>query len=164
VSEIVYLPEDHAAAQRLHARPSRVATFVAAAAAAGVLIGLYATDPEQRFGFWAFIWMPFAAVFGGWLVLRLIAPLQAQRRFASDKAAGRGLDITLESDGIRTRNERGENLIRWREIVRWRADARTVLVYLSPRLFLHFPTRLAAQGFPIEALRQALQKEVGPPS
>jgi hypothetical protein len=66
----------------------------------------------------------------------------------------------LGKDGLRLASARGESVLLWRDFIHWRANEKAVLLYTAPRLFLFIPTRLAASGFPIEALKAALAVHV----
>jgi YcxB-like protein len=66
----------------------------------------------------------------------------------------------LRKDGLWLASARGESVLRWRDFIHWRANEKAVLLYAAPRLFLFIPTRLAASGFPIEALKAALAVNV----
>jgi hypothetical protein len=66
----------------------------------------------------------------------------------------------LRKDGLRLASARGESVLLWRDFIHWRANEKAVLLYAAPRLFLFIPTRLAASGFPIEALKAALAVNV----
>ena len=163
MARIQYTPDDHIAAQRLHGRPTRFGWTVAIVAALAVIIGLAVTDPQYRLVSWAVLWVPAAMLFGMWLLWGLYIPLKARRNFARYPLAQIDYDFALLPEGIRTDSPRGSNMLLWQDIDGWRIDSRTLLVYLSPRLFLNFPLRLAQQGFPIDELKAALAREIGPP-
>jgi len=71
--------------------------------------------------------------------------------------------IALRADGIETQSERAHGMLRWGDFVRWRSNARTTLIYVSPQQYLLFPARLASLGFPLDELKAALTRELGPP-
>jgi hypothetical protein len=50
----------------------------------------------------------------------------------------------------------------WKDLIKWRANGKLLLAYLSPRMFMIYPARLAAAGFPIERLKEKLTQELGP--
>jgi len=51
----------------------------------------------------------------------------------------------------------------WQDFIKWRANGKLILAYLSPRLYVIFPARLAMTGFPMDHLKEKLTQEIGPP-
>ena len=87
-------------------------------------------------------------------------PRTARRNFANYPLAQGERTFELKDEGLRFVAVRGESLLLWRDFVFWRANDKVVLVYPQPRIFFVIPTRLAALGFPIDALRAALVEKV----
>jgi hypothetical protein len=71
--------------------------------------------------------------------------------------------IELRPEGLRYQSPRGEVTIVWQDLIKWRAGSKTTLLYTGPTMFVHVPARLALLGFPLDDLRAALTREVGPP-
>ncbi|MBO0754449.1 MAG: YcxB family protein [Bradyrhizobiaceae bacterium] len=71
--------------------------------------------------------------------------------------------IELRPEGLRYQSPRGDVTIVWRDLIKWRANSKTTLLYTAPGLFVHVPARLAALGFPVDDLKAALTREVGLP-
>ena len=86
-------------------------------------------------------------------------PLFTRRLFANYPLLRTEHTFAFESDGLRYSTERSKAFVLWRDFVAWRADDASVLLYSSPRQFVVVPTRLAAQGFPIEQLKCALARD-----
>jgi hypothetical protein len=99
-------------------------------------------------------------VFAGWA---LFAPWYGHRTFSRQPLAHVATRVTLRPDGMRFQSARGDSTLLWKDFVSWRGNAKTTLLYLSPGLFLHIPTRLGALGFAADGLRAALKREIGPP-
>ncbi len=85
-----------------------------------------------------------------------IVPYRMRRDFERRPLAQIEHVCELTKDGLRLASARGESVLLWRDFIHWRANEKAVLLYMAPRLFLVIPTRLAASGFPIEALKAAL--------
>ncbi len=162
MTRVLYQQADHVAAQQLHGQPTRRALTVFAVVSIAAVGLVYFTGSDRGLPIGSFIWIPLAILLFGWLIWGVFIPLQARRHFERQPLAQLPLEITLLPEGIRTQGERGGSTLLWQDMTHWRANARVVLVYLSPRLFLHFPTRLAGDGFPIEELKASLARELGP--
>jgi len=70
--------------------------------------------------------------------------------------------LTLLAEGIRYESDRGVFTLLWKDVIKWRANGKLILAYLSPRLFLIYPARLATAGFPMDRLKEKLTEELGP--
>jgi hypothetical protein len=160
--EVQYARDDHIAAQQLHSSPTRrslvlVILFICAAVAL-----IYFIDSAKA----ALIVAPFFAIGGvlgglfGWAVY---VPLAARRTFAKYPLAQLRFRLSLLPEGVSTESERGKTTLLWKDFIKWRANDKMVLLYISPRMFLFIPTRLAAEGFPIERLRERARRELGLP-
>jgi len=66
------------------------------------------------------------------------------------------------AEGIRYESDRGVFTLLWKDVIKWRANGKLILAYLSPRLFLIYPARLATAGFPMDRLKEKLTEELGP--
>jgi hypothetical protein len=161
LTEVQYTRDDHVAAYRLHGAPTRRAWLVVALILTGLVALLYIFDSSAP------LWIAPLAVIGGfagglfsWAVY---LPWIARRNFRRYPLAHLRTGVALLPEGIRTEGDRGKSTVLWKDFIQWRANKRVVLVYLSPRLFLFFPTWLAAKGFPIDELKAALTRELGPP-
>ena len=89
-------------------------------------------------------------------------PWKTRRSFDRKPLAQISVALTLLQEGIAVRSERGFATYLWKDFIAWRADARATIAYLSPQLFLQFPARIGADGFPVAALNAALAREIGP--
>ena len=108
-------------------------------------------------------WLGFA-VLGGFLQWAVYVPWRARRVYARYPLAKIARRFSLREDGLQMRNERGDITMLWSDFTRWRANRRTILLYTSPGgAFMLVPARLAERGFPIEGLKAALRRELGPP-
>jgi hypothetical protein len=162
LTELRYTRDDHVAGYQLHGVPTRrmwlvvALVFFAMGAIAYMLDGVPAALSVALGGIIGGI------VFGlfGWAVY---LPFVARRTFARQPLAQLRVRIGFRPEGIRSESERGASTILWKDFIQWRADRKVVLLYLSPRLFLIVPARLAALGFPIDRLRETLRREFGPP-
>lgn len=71
--------------------------------------------------------------------------------------------LALRPEGITLQSSRTIKTLQWADFIRWRTNSKTTLVYVSPGTFIHFPTRLAEFGFPMEHLRAELLRGLGHP-
>jgi hypothetical protein len=155
-----YQAQDFAEAHQLHTRLLRkhmialTIFFIAAASAAFVLIDDRVAVAIVCVG-GALGGIALAAAMYHWIV-----PYRMRRDFERRPLAQIEHVYELRKDGLRLASARGESVLLWRDFIHWRANEKAVLLYTAPRLFLFIPTRLAASGFPIEALKAALAVHV----
>lgn len=88
-------------------------------------------------------------------------PWFAGRQFSRQPLAQIENVVALTPDGVSFASERGDMRLLWSDFIDWRADSRTIIMFRAPRLFMIVPTRLAAQGFPIDELKSALERHLG---
>ena len=93
----------------------------------------------------------------------LAVPWLGRRAYTGQPLAQLTRRIELRPEGLRFQSPRGETTILWRDLIKWRANPKTTLLYASPSLFLLIPARLAALGFPMDDLKATLARELGPP-
>lgn len=89
-------------------------------------------------------------------------PGRQRRHFRRTEALRREQRLTPSDAGLHFHFTAADTRLAWSDIRRWRADVRSILVCPTPRAYFVVPTRLAAQGFPIDALRVALAAHAGP--
>ena len=89
-------------------------------------------------------------------------PWLAGRQYSRQPLAKIENVVSLRPDGLNFSSDRGEMRFLWSDFIGWRADDRMVIVFRGHRLLMMVPTRLAAEGFPIEALKRALAAHIGP--
>jgi hypothetical protein len=153
-----YTPDDFVAAQRLHGLPTRgVVLRWVALAVAGFVLAFEMTESwseaAQGFG------IVFGVVAGAFVVYYLlVTPLLARRQLARYPLAQLEQTMSLGKDGVTIKTPRGATELQWRDLQAWRANEKVVLLYPAPRLFYVVPKRIAADGFPIEDLRAALER------
>lgn len=94
----------------------------------------------------------------------VLLPWWTRRDFARQPLNKLEYRIALRPEGLAIDSERGHTLLLWKDFIRWRKNDKTTLIYLSPRLFQNFPSRLVGLGFPVDELRTALAREVGAPA
>jgi hypothetical protein len=155
-----YQAQDFVEAQQLHVwlrRKHMIALtifFIAAASVAFVLLGDRGAAAIVCAG-GALGGIAIAAAIYYWIV-----PYRMRRDFEHRPLAQIEHVYELRKDGLRLASARGESVLLWRDFIQWRANENVVLLYTAPRLFLLIPRRLAASGFPIEALQAALAVNV----
>jgi hypothetical protein len=151
-----YEAQDFVEAQQLHMWLLRkhmiglAISFIAAASAAFVLMEDLGAVAIVCLG-GALGGIAMAAAIYYWII-----PYRMRRDFERRPLAQIEHVYELKKDGLRLASARGESVLLWRDFIQWRANEKVVLLYTAPRLFLLIPTRLAALGFPIEALKAAL--------
>ncbi|MGA2042689.1 MAG: YcxB family protein [Roseiarcus sp.] len=161
--EFTYVVADFIASYKLAAAPTRRIRLVGALGALAVGAFLFAVEDSRLAAL--LIWLPAlaGAAIGGLLQWAVYVPWRARRIYGRYPLADRPRRFSLEREGLRIGSERGEILMSWRDFTRWRANGETILLYTSPGgAFVPVPARLAALGFPIEALEAALTRELGP--
>jgi hypothetical protein len=155
-NEIKYSAQDFIDAQRLHCEP-RIRDWIVIALIT-IPIGFFiANDPDNS------IWGLFPiAVIALWAVIRwLYAPWMANRNYRMQPLAQIHQSFALHPDGLEIRNARGEGKYLWTDFIYWRANKSSVLLYISPMIYLVLPMRLGALGFPIEELKAHLTEKIG---
>lgn len=86
----------------------------------------------------------------------------ARRTYRNYKAAQAATRVELKAEGLAMETNDAQGLLRWDNVLQWRQDDRFVLIYLAPRLFHVVPKSIAAKGFDLDGLLQALKDKVGP--
>lgn len=102
------------------------------------------------------------AVLGTLAFAYVILPWLARRTFAKYPLSHLAHKLVLRPEGITLQSPRGINTLQWKDFIRWRTNSKTILIYTSPSTFIHFPTRLAKLGFPMDRLKVGLLRELGP--
>lgn len=97
-----------------------------------------------------------------WMRVYLIGYV-ARRNYRKYKAMQMPVRAALKPEGLSFESRDAQGLVRWENMLKWRHDERFVLIYLAPRLFHVVPKSIAAKGFDLEGLLQALNDQVGPP-
>jgi hypothetical protein len=90
-------------------------------------------------------------------------PWIGRRTYARYPLSQLSKKIELRPEGLWFQSPRGEVTILWRDFINWRVGSKTTLLYTAPNVFVHIPARLATLGFPIDDLKAALTRELGPP-
>ena len=154
-----YELQDFILAYRLSTQPNAKRAALMIAAILALFAALFWCEPDRNSRLAA----GFGGLLGGLAVFLLhrhvYLPLYARRMFANYPMMRSQHTFAFEPDGIRNSTERTNAFLIWRDFVGWRANDTSVLLYTSPRQFILVPTRLAAQGFPIEQLKCALARD-----
>lgn len=150
---------DYIRAMQLHARPGRgrIIAFVVLVIVL-VLLALYG-EPVVR----AVAIAGIVAGMIGWLVSMLLVPVLARRHYLHRKLSDEPLSVELVPEGLHFSSRKGDGVLPWDGIQRWRQNDGYVLLYPRPRMFHIVPKALAAQGFPVDALVAQLGEKVGKP-
>lgn len=170
-AQLQYTKDDYTAAQKLHWSLSIRAKWaygLLIICSAAVALILQATPSAAWYRSWAHSWAPvfafmpiFALVYYYcliWFYVQFFVP----RNFNKNPLAQLPQRLTLTPEGIRCESDRGVSTILWQDFIKWRANGKLTLAYLSPRLFIIFPARLATAGFPMDRLKEKLTEEFGP--
>ncbi|MDE2578712.1 MAG: YcxB family protein [Hyphomicrobiales bacterium] len=151
-----YEAQDHVEAQRLHARLRPGGWLFLAAIALTALTFAYFRDHDLR----ALAFAIFGGAASGALGLALyrygLLTALAKRTYARYPLAQLERSVTLTPEGLRYFSARGDYHLQWSDLIGWRANDKMLLLYTAPRLFVPVPARLAALGFPFEAMKQAV--------
>lgn len=148
--------QDYIRAQRLFARATPRGWAAFAVMAAGAALLAVAGGDLRPAGIGGLIGI--AVVLA---ISRMLLPWNARRQYRKYKAIQEPLGIELREDGVRFASSQGEGTVVWDHILKWRQDARYVLLYPMPRMFHIVPRSIAAQGFDIDGLIARLEARVG---
>ena len=99
---------------------------------------------------------------GGAVVRFGVQPWLLRRHYRQYKAIQQEQVVTLRDDGVHFTSADGEARLGWDRILKWRHSPDYVLIYPMPRLYYLVPSTVAAQGFDLERLKDALARHVGP--
>jgi len=157
---LVYTRQDFLDALLLHGRMTRRRlAFFSILMVALVALCLVTDSWEERLTTAA------AAALGGvvfYLLGRyLYYPWLAGRQFSKQPLSTLPQTVSLADDGIVFASERGAMRLLWSDFFGWDANDRVIILKTSPRLFMIIPSRIAANGFPIEKMKRALETSLG---
>lgn len=159
--------DDFAAAYQLHCVPTRSSGLFCALIVSAICTAMFFLLRDEKAPLWFQLLAPVLIVLGGVLagiaVWAVIMPLLGRRTYARQPLAHLATRIALRPEGLRIQSPRGENTLLWQDFISWRANSKTILLYLSPRLFVHIPARLAALGVATDDLKATLAREIGAP-
>ncbi|MBA8882068.1 YcxB family protein [Phyllobacterium myrsinacearum] len=156
-TEVKYTKQDFIRAQQLHSAP-RIRDWVVLLLI-GIPTGLFALD-DHRKSIWLLI--PAGMILVGAVMRWIYTPWFASRNYNMQPLAHVVLSFAFDPDCLWSRSERGESKLLWKDFIRWRSNDTSVLLYMSPSMFLVIPARIGASGFPIAELKHALDNNVGP--
>jgi hypothetical protein len=86
----------------------------------------------------------------------------ARRTYRNYKAIQEATRVELKAEGLAMETRDAQGLLRWEKVLKWRHNDQFLLIYQAPRLFHTLPKSIAAQGFDMDGLIQALETHVGP--
>jgi hypothetical protein len=165
--QLQYTKQDYIAAQKLHwSLSSRgkwvYGVFIVSSAAVAIILS--ATSSAARYHSWApfFAFVPIVTLVYYYCLISFYVLVVAPRNFKKHPIFQLPQRLTFTSEGIRYESERGMSTLLWQDFIKWRANGKLTLAYLSPRLFMIFPARLAMAGFPMDRLKEKLTEELGP--
>ncbi|HEY2528600.1 MAG TPA: YcxB family protein [Xanthobacteraceae bacterium] len=165
--EFQYTKDDFSAAYQLGCSLTRRGLLFFILIILSMCIAASFTSFIQRTPLWFQLSLPAGMALGAalWvLAIRAFAWSWIGRRtYARYPLAWHSRKIELRAEGLRYQSPRGEVTMLWRDFIKWRASSKTTLLYTAPGVFVHIPARFAALGFPIDDLKAALTREVGPP-
>ena len=165
--ELQYTKQDYIAAQKLHWSLSLRTKWVYGLfiiSSAAVALILSATPSAAWYHSWApfFAFVPIVTLVYYYCLIWFYVRLVAARNFKRHPIMQLPQRLTFTSEGIRYESNRGVSTLLWQDFIKWRADGKLILAYLSPRLFMIYPARLATAGFPLDRLKEKLIQELGP--
>ncbi|WP_165667810.1 YcxB family protein [Metapseudomonas otitidis] len=107
-----------------------------------------------------------AGIGGGGLValaLRLLVqPMLMRRQYRRYALMQQEQRVGFAPEGLHFQSAVGEAVVHWANFHGWRENEAFLVLFIAPRVFYVLPKRIAEAGFPLEALRNALAREVGP--
>ena len=161
-----YTPEDYAAAAQFQFLSGRPGPLFASVVLVVCCVALFSIVHAKGAPIWIALMVP-ATVMSALAAIvvalwKFVIPWLGRRSFAKHPLAHLTRSLSLRSDGLHFETERGATVVLWRDIIKWRNDHRTILIFLAPQLKILIPMRWVDGGFPIAELRAALTREVGP--
>jgi hypothetical protein len=163
LTEFDYTEADFIDAHRLHSTPSRAAKVSGALFVLVAAAYVFWRTQDIQSALLTLVATPLLLALVSFLFWQRYLPWMARRSYAALPAEQLHMKVALLSMGLQTQSSRGSNLLEWRDLLQWRANEKTTVIYLSPLVFLHIPSRVAGLGFPVQGLRDALMREVGQP-
>jgi YcxB-like protein len=165
--ELQYTKQDYVGAQKLHRRLSIRAKWVCGLvviSSAAVALILQAAPSPAWYHSWApfFAFVPIGSLIYYYCLIWFYARFVAAWTFKRHPILQLPKRLTFTAEGIRYESDRGASTLLWRDFIKWRSDGKLILAYLSPRLFVMFPARLATAGFPMARLKEKLTEQLGP--
>ncbi|MDO5624538.1 MAG: YcxB family protein [Pseudomonadota bacterium] len=104
------------------------------------------------------------AVAGGASIRYLLSPWMQRRHYRQYKAMHGEMTVQQLDDGVLLGSPVGDVHLTWDKVLKWRENARYILIYPMPSLYYLVPRQaVAAQGFDVPALQAALREHVGVP-
>jgi hypothetical protein len=164
--DATYTPEDYVEAQRLHLgqRPAVMFTIFAVVVVIVLIGALLILDVID----WR-IWLGFAAAFVLWVAL---VPMRFRRRFErrmkksfeqrKDFQVPYQFSITDQQISVNSPG-RGGWISPWSDFLKWNADDKTLLLYLSNQTLQILPRRFFPSDADFAQLKELLSRTVGPP-
>ena len=153
-----YAARDFLDGYRLNQRPRRRQLVLAAICFAVFVAVLFVFEPDWGARAFFAACGAFGGVLGFGLQRYVYLPWMARRSFETYPLARIETTVIADADGLRITSPRTDSRLLWSDLVAWQADAKSVLVYTSPRIFMVIPTRLAQLGLPLDTLKAALAK------
>lgn len=163
--QIRILPEDYLAGVRLNMRPRKAWAIAGiallAVMAAGAAILLWKVVVGE--GDWLDLIFPAAVA---WLALWYWAfiPRQVRKLYSQQRSLQEPFDAAFDTAGMRVNNERGDAMLPWTDVHKWRESKRLFLIYQSDALFHLLPKRCFESEAEQKGLRELLLAQVGPPN
>jgi hypothetical protein len=93
----------------------------------------------------------------------LYVPCRARRDYATYRRLKHNGQVGLEPEGLRFIDDDSNLLLRWEDFLKWRQSPKTTIMYMSPRIYIQLPERLASAGFDMQAVRDNLLMIIGKP-
>jgi len=153
-------PKDLLDAQRLHAYRSKLSACIRLVLFLLAVAGITYALTQDLVAIYFTVGGGLIGTIGHYF---LYLPWHARNNFKKQPTLQFTYRYALRPEGLDAESPRGHVLIQWKDFIRWRANNKTTLLYIGPRLFYFIPSHLAELGFPIEELRTSLRRELGPP-
>ncbi|GAA5266238.1 hypothetical protein ACOSOMT5_P2665 [Acidiphilium sp. MT5] len=90
-----------------------------------------------------------------------IIPAGARRTYQKSPLAHETQLLVILPDQILIRSDRGEIQFEWKDFVAWQANKYVTLLYISSRIYIIIPSRLAEQGADIDLMHFGLMAALG---
>lgn len=153
--------DDLLAAQWVHARLKRTSAVFGAVILVLVVITMVALFFWQRQSWkdpvtWI---LPILFAYLMFTVFVLV-PRRVRRSYAQRKDLQQDISMTVTSDGLETRTERGYNLKPWDDYLTWKEGKSIFLLYFSDQLYQMIPKRFFSTSDDIDAFREILRNSV----
>jgi hypothetical protein len=151
---------DVKAAQNLHARSSRLITWVGYYLI-GLIVLVFIGEvvlTAMRLLTWTYLLFP-AFILGFLALYRFyLRPYQITRSFNQNKELSSPFEMELTDEGYGISNSYGSGKIPWKDFAKWKEDKQIILLYRTDNMFNMIPKRLLHDETEVQHILEMLRQ------